>query len=154
MMTLPSPQAALLAWAPVLIAFSSGVLAFVLLLLAVQLLLRATSFRHLARYFSKSFEDARDRPDAKLLTLFSAFGLVIVIVAVGEFGPSHYWPPAYIWISLVGFVASGYGFSAFENRAKIQAEGAVAQAQATGQPAPGPITTTMESTTTKATISE
>lgn len=126
-----------------------GLALFGLLLLAwlVRKVLRSNFALAAWDYFSQSFEDARDRPDAKLLTLFSAFGLIILIVFWGLF--THYWPPEWVFLGLVTFTAAGYGFSAHENRAKIAAEGAVEQAKITGQnPAPESASATTTTTTT------
>jgi hypothetical protein len=126
-----------------------GVLALVgVLLLAwlVRKVLRSNFAFAAWSYFSQSFEDARDRPDAKLLTLFSAFGLIILIVVWGLC--THYWPPEWVFLGLIGFVAAGYKFSADENRAKIKSEGDTAMARITGQ---NPVTTDATATTTTTT---
>lgn len=135
-----SPLAALL------LALSSLVLALVLLGLVVRGLLANHALRTLARYFGHSFEDARDRPDGKLLTLFGITSAVLVSFAVGLI--THAWPPDYIWISTLAFLATGYGFSAAELRAKIKADSDVKQAGLTGQPAPAPAAATTTTTTT------
>ena len=118
----------------------------IILVLVLRAAWRSPSVLALASYFGHSFEDARERPDGKLLTLFNITVSLQVTFAVGWF--THQWPPAYIWITAFGFLAAGYGFSMIESRAKIQAESDVSQAGLTGQPAPGPATATTTTSTT------
>lgn len=98
----------------------------------------------ISEFFRRSFLDPRGEPDAKQLTLF-----VLTVIVVLQFPVYWVWKvavPDYLWVPVVGMLAVGYGFSANENKAQIEADAAVKQAEVTGQnpqPAVGSSDTTI-----------
>ena len=93
-----------------------------------------------AEFFRKSFLDARNQPDGKLLTLAALTAVVLLQFPV-------YWlwkvaVPDYIWAPVVLMMGLGYGFSSTENKAAIQADAQVSTAGITGQAPAAPATAT------------
>lgn len=106
--------------------------------IAAAYLLGARALVETRGFLAESFTDARGRADGKLLTLALMAFCVAACYPVGW--ATGRWPPEYIWTLAHFFLGAGYGFSTFENRTKIKAEGDVAQAKATGLPVPGEVT--------------
>lgn len=74
----------------------------------------------LIAFLRRSFLDPRGVPDGKLFTLFAFTGVALLAYPIGWL--FNKWPPDYIWISTLGLIAAGYGWSTWENRTKIKSE--------------------------------
>jgi hypothetical protein len=69
----------------------------------------------------RSFMDARDVPDGKLLTVFNAVLVLNVTTAVGWVFDR--WPPVYVWATWGTIVLLGIGADAYIVRTQIEATG-------------------------------
>lgn len=67
----------------------------------------------------RSFMDARDVPDGKLLTVFNAVMVLNVTMLVGW--ATGKWPPVYVWATWGTIVLIGIGADAYITRTQIGA---------------------------------
>ncbi|TGE08247.1 hypothetical protein [Hymenobacter fodinae] len=76
----------------------------------------------LPSFIERTFHDARGQPDGRMMTLAAFTVASVLCFPIGWI--FNRWPPSEIWFPTLALIAAGYGWSTFENKAKIQAEAA------------------------------